>query len=154
MHLLLTGAGFTRNWGGWIADEAFEYLLGCPEITPHITNLLWRHKEEGTGFEGVLQELRDEYVEALKVESVPVSAARPFYAIGPVGIGCSPCSKRSNAYRSGSCALWRRCRASKTATPSCPTTTASSSRVNDFARSPAAAAAMAGIGQSSHSLGG
>ena len=43
------------------------------EITPHITNLLWRHKEEGTGFEGVLQELRDEYVEARKVESVPVS---------------------------------------------------------------------------------
>jgi hypothetical protein len=26
-HILLTGAGFSRNWGGWLADEAFEYLL-------------------------------------------------------------------------------------------------------------------------------
>jgi hypothetical protein len=26
---MLTGAGFSRNWGGWLADEAFEYLLGC-----------------------------------------------------------------------------------------------------------------------------
>ena len=75
MHLLLTGAGFSRNWGGWIADEAFEYLLGCPEVTPHIRNLLWKHKEAQTGFEGVLQELRDQYVEAGKVEALPVSAA-------------------------------------------------------------------------------
>jgi hypothetical protein len=27
-HYLLTGAGFSRNWGGWLANEAFEYLLG------------------------------------------------------------------------------------------------------------------------------
>jgi hypothetical protein len=26
--ILLTGAGFSRNWGGLLADEAFEYLLG------------------------------------------------------------------------------------------------------------------------------
>ena len=31
--VLLTGAGFSRNWGGWLAIEAFEYLLGCPEWT-------------------------------------------------------------------------------------------------------------------------
>jgi hypothetical protein len=33
-YILLTGAGFSRNWGGWLANEAFEYLLGCSEITP------------------------------------------------------------------------------------------------------------------------
>jgi hypothetical protein len=21
-HILLTGAGFSRNWGGWLADES------------------------------------------------------------------------------------------------------------------------------------
>ena len=31
-NVLQTGAGFTRNWGGWLANEAFEYLLGRPEI--------------------------------------------------------------------------------------------------------------------------
>jgi hypothetical protein len=61
-HYLLTGAGFTHNWGGWLADEAFEYLLGCSEITPHIRNLLWKNKVAHTGFEGALQELRDEYI--------------------------------------------------------------------------------------------
>jgi SIR2-like domain len=62
MHqLLLTGAGFSRNWDGWLADEAFEYLLGCSEITSHIRNVLWKHKGRG-GFEGALQELRDQYV--------------------------------------------------------------------------------------------
>ena len=31
-YILLTGAGFSRNWGGWLASEAFEYLIGCGEI--------------------------------------------------------------------------------------------------------------------------
>jgi hypothetical protein len=30
--ILLTGAGFSRNWGGWLANEAFEYLLGSSHI--------------------------------------------------------------------------------------------------------------------------
>lgn len=59
-HILLTGAGFSRNWGGWLADEAFEYLLGCPEITPGIHTKLWKSKNENLGFENTLQELRDE----------------------------------------------------------------------------------------------
>jgi hypothetical protein len=58
---LLTGAGFSRNWGGWLADEAFEYLLGCAELLPYHRNLLWKHRGKG-GFESVLQELRDEYI--------------------------------------------------------------------------------------------
>lgn len=31
-HLVLLGVGFSRNRRGWVASEAFEYLLGCPEI--------------------------------------------------------------------------------------------------------------------------
>ena len=31
-YLLLTGAGFSRNWNGCTANEVFEYFLGCKEI--------------------------------------------------------------------------------------------------------------------------
>ena len=30
-HLLLTGAGFSYNWGGYLAREALDYLLGVTE---------------------------------------------------------------------------------------------------------------------------
>ncbi len=53
-HILLTGAGFSRNWGGWLANEAFEFLLGCPEIDHRLRQMLWANKEKGGGFEDVL----------------------------------------------------------------------------------------------------
>jgi hypothetical protein len=53
--ILLTGAGFSRNWGGWLANEAFEYLLGRPELNPRIRNCLWKF---GGNFENTFQELR------------------------------------------------------------------------------------------------
>jgi SIR2-like domain len=56
-HILLTGAGFSRNWGGWLASEAFEYLLGCSEIDQETRRLLWRSKENGAGFEDTLADL-------------------------------------------------------------------------------------------------
>ena len=54
-YFLLLGAGFSRNWGGWLASEVFEYLLGCPEITSnvHLRRALWKSKGEG-GFEQTL----------------------------------------------------------------------------------------------------
>jgi hypothetical protein len=60
--LLLLGAGFSRNWGGWLATEAFEYLLGCPEVAsnPSLGSLLWRHQPQG-GFEAALAELQLNY---------------------------------------------------------------------------------------------
>lgn len=60
--LLLLGAGFSRNWGGWLATEAFEYLLGCPEVArdPSLGQLLWRHQPQG-GFESALAELQLAY---------------------------------------------------------------------------------------------
>jgi hypothetical protein len=56
-RILLTGAGFSRNWGGWLASEAFEYLLGCSEIDQETRNLLWRSKDSGGGFEDTLADL-------------------------------------------------------------------------------------------------
>jgi hypothetical protein len=58
-HILLLGAGFSRNWGGWLASEAFEYLLGCPDISrnDYLRRLLWRHQPTG-GFEDALTVLQ------------------------------------------------------------------------------------------------
>jgi hypothetical protein len=60
-YVLLLGAGFSRNWGGWLAAEAFEYLLGCAQIDIGLKNLLWKHRRRG-GFEDALAELQEEYL--------------------------------------------------------------------------------------------
>src|SRR5207244_539120 len=44
----------------WLADEAFEYLLGCRQVDDGIRELLWRHKRRG-GFESALAELQEEH---------------------------------------------------------------------------------------------
>jgi len=61
--LLLIGAGFSRNWGGWLAAEVFEHLLGCPEVVrdASLSRLLWQHRERG-GFESALAELQAQFV--------------------------------------------------------------------------------------------
>jgi hypothetical protein len=51
---LLLGAGFSRNWGGWLANEVNEYLLGDANLPKSL-------KEEilcGGGFEVVLGKLQ------------------------------------------------------------------------------------------------
>jgi hypothetical protein len=58
---LLTGAGFTRNWGGWLANEAFEYLLGAPEVDDYLRDVLWQVKLRGGGFEGSLSVVQGAY---------------------------------------------------------------------------------------------
>jgi hypothetical protein len=60
-HYLFTGAGFSRNWGGWLANEAFEYLLGAPEIDDDLRVILWEAKLRGEGFEGALSMVQDAY---------------------------------------------------------------------------------------------
>jgi len=62
-HVVLLVAGFSRNWGGWLAAEAFEYLLGCREISndPELRQLLWKHQESG-GFEDALDEIQTSYL--------------------------------------------------------------------------------------------
>jgi len=56
-----TGAGFSRNWGGWLANEAFEYLLGAPEIDAAGGTLLWKSKINGGGFEDASADLQEQY---------------------------------------------------------------------------------------------
>lgn len=60
-NYLLTGAGFSRNWGGWLATEAFEYLLGCREIDDTLRYKLWQSRRHGNGFEDTLAELQQTY---------------------------------------------------------------------------------------------
>jgi hypothetical protein len=61
-YFLLLGAGFSRNWGGWLANEAFEYLLGTTPIAadPGLRTLLWKHYDTG-GFEGALAEVQADF---------------------------------------------------------------------------------------------
>jgi hypothetical protein len=68
-HYLLTGAGFSRNWGGWLANEAFDYLLGAPEIDDYIRNVLWVAKLRGEGFEGALSIVQDAYASNKSAET-------------------------------------------------------------------------------------
>jgi hypothetical protein len=56
--LLLTGAGFSRNWGGWLANEAFEYLLSCP-LHPIARQALWDGYDSQGGFEMALVTVPD-----------------------------------------------------------------------------------------------
>ena len=58
-HFLLTGAGFSRNWGCWLADEVFEYLLAEPQLSPMMRTQLWRDKNSQGNYETTIQALRD-----------------------------------------------------------------------------------------------
>lgn len=68
--ILLTGAGFSRNWGGWLANEAFEYLLGCRELNDRVRNLLWQCYEDRSGFEGALARLQAKTKNAADYQSL------------------------------------------------------------------------------------
>jgi len=68
-HYLLTGAGFSRNWGGWLANEAFEYLLGASEIDRYLRNVLWGAKLRGEGFEGALSMVQGAYASSKSAET-------------------------------------------------------------------------------------
>lgn len=43
-RILLTGAGFSYNWGGILASEVLQYLLGCEEVDDGLRRLLWRDR--------------------------------------------------------------------------------------------------------------
>ena len=53
-RILLTGAGFSYNWGGMLASEVFSYLIGCDEIDDELRRLLWRDRN----FDDVLAALQ------------------------------------------------------------------------------------------------
>jgi hypothetical protein len=58
-YILLLGAGFSRNWGGLLANEVFEFLIGQKEIAHNqeLKNLLWKYSANG-GFENALAEIQ------------------------------------------------------------------------------------------------
>jgi hypothetical protein len=55
-NLLLTGAGFSYNWGGSLAADVFSNLLSDRDIDPHTRRLLLEADGKG-GFEKVLADL-------------------------------------------------------------------------------------------------
>src|SRR5207302_5470573 len=59
-YLLLLGAGFSKNWHGWLADEVFNRLLGCPEVIAdaELRQILWSTSD--SGFESALELVQDE----------------------------------------------------------------------------------------------
>lgn len=61
--VLLLGAGFSRNWGGWLADEVVDYLLAAPEVRadPALKDLIWQHAN--AGFESALEQLQQQAAE-------------------------------------------------------------------------------------------
>lgn len=62
-HLLLLGAGFSRNWGGQLASEVFDYLIGLPEISrdEYLRGLLWANRNSG-GFENALADVQLSFI--------------------------------------------------------------------------------------------
>jgi SIR2-like domain len=58
-YILLLGAGFSRNWGGLLSNEVFEFLIGQKEIAGNsdLKNLLWKHSANGD-FENALAEIQ------------------------------------------------------------------------------------------------
>ena len=62
-HILLLGAGFSRNWGGWTTEELIGDLLGrvagAPDIQKRLQKVAFRNSATGNGnnFESVLNDL-------------------------------------------------------------------------------------------------
>jgi SIR2-like domain len=76
-HYLLIGAGFSRNWGGLLASEAFEYLLGDPAVAApdsDLRTLLWKRQSEG-GFEAALDDLQRDFSPAARGRLLQLEAA-------------------------------------------------------------------------------
>src|SRR5688572_18718193 len=94
--VLLTGAGFSRNWGGWLAKEVFEYLIGDATLTPSLKALLWDRREEG--FEAALNilQLSDRLEDADDLRRLTASLAGMFdlmndgYGAEPAGLQVVP----------------------------------------------------------------
>jgi hypothetical protein len=57
-NYILTGAGFSKNWGGWLSNELWSYLFGHTDIqkSDELRELLWKNRQQG--FENALEEAR------------------------------------------------------------------------------------------------
>ena len=70
-RFLLLGAGFTRNWGGPLASEMFNLLIGLKPINqmPVLREALVRHRDRG-GFEAAIGEIQAEYERSRSPQSL------------------------------------------------------------------------------------
>jgi hypothetical protein len=61
-HVLLLGAGFSWNWGGWLASEVNGHLPTSPRLRAdyHVLQVLSRTANKGS-FEAALAEIQDDY---------------------------------------------------------------------------------------------
>ena len=55
-NILLTGAGFTRNWGGWLATEVRSRIAQRVEDDPYLSEVL----NSADGFESALEFVQNE----------------------------------------------------------------------------------------------
>lgn len=58
-HILLTGAGFSKNWGGLLAEEFFSRLVG-EDLDSKTRGLMFDGRRKG-GFERVMTVLQEEH---------------------------------------------------------------------------------------------
>jgi hypothetical protein len=60
--ILLLGAGFSHNWGGYLASELLDRLLGRPAVmnNNYLRQKLWSKKDSG-GFEVALAEVQADF---------------------------------------------------------------------------------------------
>jgi hypothetical protein len=68
-HILLTGAGFSRNWGGWLANEVFGHILDAPDIDEQLRSRLWQSRLCSEGFEDTLAAIQLEHQTSRSTES-------------------------------------------------------------------------------------
>ena len=76
-HYLLLGAGFTRNWGGWLASEVDEYLLGLSSLNDVVRTQLLDCRAIG-GFEKALANLRVNSNTIMEAKSLENALAKMF----------------------------------------------------------------------------
>jgi hypothetical protein len=57
-YYILTGAGFSKNFGGWVSSELWAFLIGHHTIQNNekLKELLWNNKNNG--FENALHEVK------------------------------------------------------------------------------------------------
>jgi hypothetical protein len=62
-RILLLGAGFSCNWGGWLASQVNEHLPATLHVKrdPHLQKVLRRTESKG-GFEAALAEVQNNYI--------------------------------------------------------------------------------------------
>lgn len=63
-HILLLGAGFSRNWGGLLASEFFDRLIGMREIREdnYLREVLWNTRNGG-GYENALSIVQAAFIQ-------------------------------------------------------------------------------------------